>query len=120
MEFGVPKEVRDLEMRVGLTPAGASALVRTGHTVYMERDAGAGAGFSDEDYRQAGPQIVYSAAEAYGRADVVVKVTRPTAQEHSRFRSGQAISSFLHLSVASPDLLEAPVEREITAIAVAF
>jgi alanine dehydrogenase len=117
MEFGVPKEVRDLEMRVGLTPAGVLALTRAGHIVYMERGAGAGAGFSDENYRQAGAQIVYSAAEAYGRADVVVKVTRPTAQEHELFRIGQVIFSYLHLSVASPDLLEALVEREITAIA---
>ena len=117
MEFGVPKEVRDLEMRVGLTPAGVLALVRAGHTVYVQRSAGAGAGFTDEDYRQAGAQIVYSAAEAYGRADVVVKVTRPAAQEHSLFRNGQVIFSFLHLPVASPDLLEALAGREITAIA---
>jgi alanine dehydrogenase len=117
MEFGVPKEVRDLEMRVGLTPAGVLALTRAGHIVYVERGAGAGAGFSDENYRQAGAQIVYSAEEAYGRADVVVKVTRPTAQEHELFRIRQIIFSFLHLSVASPDLLEALVEREVTAIA---
>jgi len=117
MEFGVPKEVRDLEMRVGLTPAGVLALARAGHTIYIERNAGAGAGFSDEDYRRAGAQIVYSAAEAYGRADVVVKVTRPAAQEHALFRPEQTIFSFLQLSTASPDLLEALVEREITAIA---
>ncbi len=117
MEFGVPKEVRDLELRVGLTPAGVLGLVRAKHSVYVERDAGAGAGFSDEDYRQAGAQIIYSAAEAYGRADMVVKVTRPTAEEHSLFRTGQTISCFLHLSVASPDLVEALVEREVTAVA---
>ena len=117
MEFGVPKEVRDLEKRVGLTPAGVLALVRAGHTVYIERDAGSGAGFSDEDYRHAGAHIVYSAAEAYGRADVLVKVTRPAAQEHALFRPKQTIFSFLQLSTASPDLLEALVEREITAIA---
>jgi len=117
MEFGVPKEVRDLEMRAGLTPAGALALVRAGHTVYVERGTGEGAGFDDKDYCRAGAQIVYSAAEAYGRADVVAKVTRPTAEEHQLFRSGQVILSFLHLPVASPDLLEALVEREVTAIA---
>jgi alanine dehydrogenase len=117
MEFGIPKEVRDLEMRVGLTPAGVLALTRAGHTVYVERDAGAGAGFKDEDYRRAGAQIVYSAAEAYGRSDVVVKMTRPAAREHGHFRPGQVIFSYLHLSVASPDLYEALVTREITAIA---
>jgi alanine dehydrogenase len=117
MEFGVPKEVRDLERRVGLTPAGVLALVRAEHVVYVERGAGAGGGFSDEDYRRAGARIVYSAAEAYGRADVVLKASRPIAQEHSLFRAGQMIFSFLHLSVASPDLLEAFAERDITAIA---
>lgn len=117
MEFGVPKEMRDLEMRVGLTPAGVLALAQAGHTVYVERSAGAGAGFSDEHYRRAGAQIVYSAAEAFGRADVVVKAARPTAQEHRLFRHGQTICSFLHLSVSSPDLLEALIDREITAVA---
>ena len=117
MEFGVPAEVRDLEHRVGLTPAGVLALTQAGHQVYVERNAGETAGFGDEDYRRAGAQIVYSAAEAYGRADVVVKVTRPTEEEHRHFRHGQTILSFLHLAVSSPDLLDALTEREITAIA---
>ncbi len=93
MEFGVPKEVRDLETRVGLTPAGVLALTEAGHTVYVERGAGAAAGFANEDYSQAGAQIVFSAAEAYGRADIVTKVTRPAAQEHAHFRTGQTIFS---------------------------
>ena len=117
MEFGVPKEVRDLEMRVGLNPAGAQVLIEAGHTVYVERDAGAAAGFTDDHYRRVGAQIVFSAAEAYGRADVVAKVTRPTAAEYRLFRQGQTICSFFHLSVSSPDLLDALVEREITAVA---
>jgi alanine dehydrogenase len=117
MEFGVPKEVRDLEMRVGVTPAGVLALVQAGHIVYVERGAGASAGFTDEHYRRSGAQIVYSAAEAYGRADTVAKVTRPTAQEHHYFRQGQTICCFFHLSVSSPDLLVALTEREITAVA---
>jgi alanine dehydrogenase len=117
MDFGIPREVRDLEARVGLTPAGVSTLVRNGHTVYVERNAGQAAGFSDENYRRNGANVVYSPAEVYGRADVVIKVTRPTAAEHSLFRPGQMIMSFLHLPVASPDLLEALRESEITAIA---
>ncbi|RME44847.1 MAG: alanine dehydrogenase [Caldilineae bacterium] len=117
MDFGVPREVRDLEGRVGLTPAGVTALAEAGHTIYVERDAGAVAGFSDEDYRRVGAQIVYSAAEAYGRAEVVVKVARPTAQEHALFRPEQTIFSFLHLAVSSPDLYEALTARRITAIA---
>lgn len=117
MEIGIPKEVRDLESRVGLTPAGVSTLVRHGHTVYIEKNAGVAAGFSDDTYRHSGALVVYSAAEVYGRADVVVKVTRPTAAEHALFRSGQTLIAFLHLAVASPDFLAALREREVTAIA---
>lgn len=116
MEFGIPREVRDLEMRVGLTTAGVLALIQAGHAVYIERNAGVGAGFRDEDYRQAGAQIVYSAAEVYGRSDVVVKVTRPAAEEHKHFRPRQTILSFFHLQVASPDLFQALHKREITAV----
>jgi len=117
MEFGVPVEVRDLEKRVGLTPAGVHTLTLAGHHVYVERNAGAGAGFSDENYRHAGANIVYAAEEAYRRADVVVKVTRPTAAEQKLFRRNQTIFSFLHLAVSSPDLFEALKEHTITAIA---
>lgn len=116
-EFGVPREVRDLEKRVGLTPAGVLALAQAGHTVYVERDAGLGAGFKDEEYRRAGAHVVYSAAEAYGRADIVVKIARPTVAEYSLFRPGQTIFSFLHLPVASQDLLQALEEQYITAVA---
>lgn len=117
MEFGVPKEVRDGETRVGLTPAGVFSLVRAGHTVYIEQNAGTGAGFDNDEYERAGAQIVYSAEEAYGRAETVVKVARPTAKEHALFRSGQTIFSFLYLTVSSPDLLHAFAENQITAIA---
>jgi len=117
MNFGVPKEVRDLENRVGLTPAGVHALIEAGHQVYVERNAGAGAGFSDDNYRAFGAEIVYSAEEVYGRADVVAKVTRLAAKEHSLLRQGQTVLCFLHLAVASPDLVEALQEHSVTAIA---
>jgi alanine dehydrogenase len=119
MEFGVPREVRTLqsEMRVGLTPAGVKSLVRDGHTVYVEKGAGMGSGFSDDVFREHGANIVYSAAEVYGRSDTVVKVARPMEQEHKLFRAGQTIFSFLHLQVASRDLFEALQEKEITAVA---
>jgi alanine dehydrogenase len=112
MECGVPKEFRGLDRRVGLTPAGASALVQAGHAAYVARDTGARAGFSDENYRQAGATIVYSAAEADGRVDVVVKVAQPIAQEHPLFRSRRVILSFLHLLVASPNLLETLIRTD--------
>lgn len=117
MEFGIPSEVRDLETRVGLTPAGVLTLTQAGHTVYVQRDAGVGSGFTDEHYRQSGAQIVYSAAEVYGRADIITKIARPVATEHTLFRPGQTIFSFFHLPVASDDLYEALVERQITAVA---
>jgi alanine dehydrogenase len=117
MEFGVPTEIRDRERRVALTPSGVLSLKRAGHTVYIEHEAGAEAGFADDEYRDAGGQIVYSAAEAYGRADVVVKVARPTAEEHDLFRRGQTIFSFFYLPVASSDIIHALEERQVTAIA---
>jgi alanine dehydrogenase len=117
VEFGVPREVRDLENRVGLTPAGVYALAQAGHKVYIERNAGLGAGFADENYRAVGGHIVYSAEEAYGRADMVTKFSRPTAREHELLRPGQTVSCFFNLAVASPDLIQALRDREITALA---
>lgn len=117
MEFGVPKEVRDLEARVGLTPGGVHTLVSLGHTVYVERGAGLASGFTDEKYRLSGAQLVFSPDEAYGRADVVIKVARPTAAEYVRFRDRQTIMSLLHLPVASRDLYETLAGRQITAVA---
>ncbi len=116
MNFGVPKEVRPFEFRVGLTPAAVDTLVRAGHTVFVERGAGLKAGFRDEDYTAFGAQIVYSAKEAYGRADVVIKIGRPTEDEYDNFRPQQTILSFLHLAVASPDLVSILEKEEITAI----
>jgi alanine dehydrogenase len=117
MNFGVPKEVREMENRVGLTPAGVHTLVESGHTVYVERSAGAGAGFTEENYRNVGATIVYSAEEAYGRADVVTKVTRLAASEYQFLRPGQTVMAFTHLAVASRDLLDAMRNSQITAIA---
>ncbi|MDQ7843518.1 MAG: alanine dehydrogenase [Armatimonadota bacterium] len=116
MDFGVPREVRPGEQRVGLTASGADALVRAGHRVLVERDAGAAAGFGDEEYAQAGATVVYSAEEVWRRAAVVVKVGRPTAEEHAFF-AGQTLLAFLHLSVASPDLRNALAAGGVTAIA---
>jgi alanine dehydrogenase len=117
MNYGVPKEIRDLENRVGLTPAGVNALVQAGHEVFVQNHLGEGAGFSDENYRSMGATVVYSAEEAYGRADVIAKVTRLTSAEYAFLRQGQTILSFTHLAVASLDLKSALQQREITSIA---
>lgn len=117
INVGVPRERRPDEYRVGLTPAGVELLVAEGNRCLVERGAGLGAGFSDEDFARAGAQIVYSGEEAYGRADLVVKVTRPTAEELGWLRHGQAVMAFWHLASASPDNLESLLSRKITAIA---
>ncbi|MBI3943289.1 MAG: alanine dehydrogenase [Chloroflexi bacterium] len=116
MELGIPKEVRQLESRVGLTPAGVDALTKNGHTVWVEGTAGTAAGFKDETYETVGARIAYSPEELYGRSEVVIKVARPTAGEHKHFRPDQVLLSFLNLAVASPDLLEALRHKRITAI----
>lgn len=116
MNFGVPREQRPREFRVGLTPAAVDALVKAGHQVFVEREAGNGAGFDDEAYRRVGGQIVYTASEAWRRADTAVKVARPTTDEYAHFRTGQTLLSFLQMAVASADLLEAFQTRQITAI----
>lgn len=116
MEFGVPTEVRPDEHRVSLTPAGIHALAQAGHVAYVEAGAGVWAGFHDEEYRGAGARLVYSREEVWRRSQVVVKVARPTAEEHAYFQ-GQTLLAFLHLAVASPDLMAALREHAITAIA---
>jgi len=95
MEFGVPKESRPDEFRVGLTPAGIELLAAQVTPALWKHDAGRGAGFSDVDYEEAGARIVYSAQELYGRSGVVVKVGRPTAEEVEWLRDGCVILGFL-------------------------
>jgi alanine dehydrogenase len=117
MNFGVLKEVREFEQRVGLTPAGVYALAQAGHTVFVERDAGAAASFDDNEYRAVGARVVYSAEEVWGRAEVIAKVARLTEREYPHLQAGQTLLSFLHFAVASRDLAEALRLAELTAIA---
>ncbi len=117
MNIGIPKERRDLEMRVGLTPHGVSLLTRAGHACYVERGAGEGAGFSDYDYERAGGRIVYSTEEAYRRADMVLKAVRPTQEELEWLHEGQVLCGFLHLAAARKETVQALLEERVTAIA---
>jgi alanine dehydrogenase len=117
MHLGIPKERRPNEHRVGLTPAGVELLAADGHRCYVEAGAGLGAGFADEDYARAGAAVVYSGEEAYGRADLVVKVSRPTSAELAWLRAGQTVLAFWHLASASPDNVEALQRQKVTAIA---
>ncbi len=117
MDIGIPHERRQDDYRVGLTPAGVELLTAEGHTCYIETGAGLGAGFSDQDYQKAGGHTVYSGEEAYQRADMVVKVARPTVEEFDWMREGQIVMGFLHLASAQRDKVEILLSKNITAIA---
>jgi len=98
MRVGVPKEIKVLEHRVGLTPASVGELVHHGHAVLVERGAGAGIGQDDDAYRRAGASIAASAAEVFATADMIVKVKEPQAVERAMLRPGQVLFTYLHLA----------------------
>ena len=114
MEIGVPKETKDQEFRVGLTPNSVSVLSKN-HVVFVETGAGLGAGFTDEDYLQAGAKIVASAAEAWDKK-LVVKVKEPLKAEYQYLQKEQLLFTYLHLA-ADRDLTKALIESRATAIA---
>jgi alanine dehydrogenase len=115
MIIGVPKEIKDREARVGLTPAGARALTAAGHRVLVEAGAGAGSGHPDAAYRAAGGEVVPKAADAWG-ADLVVKVKEPLPAEYPFLRPGLTLFTYLHLA-AVPDLARALLEQKVRAVA---
>lgn len=117
MHIGVPRERRVEEYRVGLTPAGVELLTAGGHVCSVEHDAGKGAGFSDVDYQRAGGRIVYSSEEAYGRADLVLKVSPLASEEAPWLRDGSIVMAFLHLTTGRPDTVQELLARQVTAIA---
>lgn len=117
MIIGVSKEIKTAENRVGATPAGVDALVRADHKVLVEKDAGEGSGFSNEEYRRAGAEIVPTAADAWG-AEMVLKVKEPIEPEYGFFREGLLLFTYLHL--ANPKLKELTkllMEKKVTAVA---
>jgi alanine dehydrogenase len=115
MVIGIPKEIKDHEFRVSLTPDGARTLVAAGHTVWIESSAGVGSGFADDDYRKAGAKLG-SKAQVFENAELIVKVKEPLASESPLFRPGQTLFAYLHLA-ASRELTEALLDRKITGIA---
>ncbi len=116
MRIGIPKETSNEERRVALAPAGVDALVRSGHTVYIQSGAGLGSHFSDEDYIKTGAQIVYSREEAFQRAEMVVKVTSPTEEEVNLLQEEQILFSFLQLHVGKKNIVEQLLKKKIIAI----
>ena len=117
MHVGIPRERRNDEYRVGLTPAGVELLAADGHVCYVESQAGIGAGFSDTDYERAGGRIVYAPEEAYGRADLVLKAAKPTAEEVSWLKDGCILMGFLHLSIGRRDRVDSLLTKGVTSVA---
>ena len=116
MLVGVPKEIKNHEYRVAITPAGVKEFVNHGHKVVIETNAGMGSAISDDAYRVAGAEIVSTAAEVWSRAEMILKVKEPIAPEYSLMREGQVLFTYLHLA-ASRDCTDALIKSGITAIA---
>lgn len=115
MIIGVPKEIKQGENRVAMTPAGVEELTKAGHTVIVERGAGAGSGITDDEYEAAGATPADEAQFVYERAELIVKVKEPEAHEAAWLRDGQMVFTYLHLA-AVPELTRTLVERRVTAI----
>ncbi len=116
MKIGVPKEVKNHEYRVALTPVGAHELTAHGHQVLVERGAGLGSQISDEEYVAEGATILDSADDVWGSVDMVLKVKEPIAEEYHRMRDGLVLFTYLHLAADQP-LTQELLDRRVTAIA---
>ena len=116
MIIGLPREIKDKESRVGLTPAGVKTLHDAGHTILIEKDAGEGSGIPDEQYLGALGQIVDSADEVWQRAEMIVKVKEPVGPEYERMREGQILFTYLHLA-PDPHLTQVMLDRKVIGVA---
>lgn len=116
MRVGVPREIKDHEFRVALTPGGVETLVHAGHQVLVERDAGLGSGFRDEEYAQAGARIGDSAAQVWDEAEMILKVKEPLPSEYGYLRPGLLLFTYLHLAAAR-ELTQALLDHRVTGIA---
>src|SRR3954470_16756430 len=116
MIIGAPKEIKEQEQRVALLPSLAQQLKRRGHSVVVQKNAGFGAGYPDEDYAKAGAEIVDQAKDVFARAEMIVKVKAPLPAEYSLLREGQILLTYLHLA-ASKTLTEALLQSGVTGIA---
>jgi alanine dehydrogenase len=116
MRIGIPREVKNQEYRVAMTPSGAHELVRAGHEVYVEQDAGVGSAITDADYLAAGAKILPSADDVWQAGDLILKVKEPVAEEYHRMRADQVLFTYLHLA-ASRECTDALLRSGITAIA---
>lgn len=116
MRIGIPTETTHEEKRVGLAPAGVDALVRAGHTVYIQSGAGLGSHFSDDDYAKTGASIVYNPEEVFLRSEMIVKVAPLSEEESELLQENQTLFSFLHLAVGKRRIIENLIKKNVTAI----
>jgi alanine dehydrogenase len=116
MIIGVPKEIKSQENRIALVPAGAQQFVEHGHKVLIETQAGVGSGFEDDDYREAGAEIVPTAEEVYSHAQMIMKVKEPIGPEYKHIREGQIVFTYFHFA-ASRELTEAMIKSRCVALA---
>lgn len=116
MIIGVPKEIKNNENRVALTPAGLLSLINAGHRVLIEKDAGIGSGFTNEDYSKAGGEIIEKAGNVWSQAEMIMKVKEPLQSEYSFFREGLILFTYLHLA-AEPELAQALKDKGVIAVA---
>jgi alanine dehydrogenase len=115
MIIGIPKEIKEQEYRVGMTPSGVETLVREGHRIIVEEAAGAGSGLSDEDYQRAGAEV-QDKHRLFNESELIIKVKEPLPSEYNFFRDGQAVFTFLHLA-SSPELVNTLLKKNIAGFA---
>ena len=116
MIIGVSKEIKNNENRVGLTPAGAEALVKAGHKVFIEQSAGIGSGFEDKDYSAVGAEVIADKKKIFDEAQMIIKVKEPLEPEYDLFHEGQILFTYLHLA-PEPALTKALLDKKVTGIA---
>ena len=116
MIIGIPKEIKNNENRVGMTPAGVHELVKHGHTVFVQHTAGEGSGFSDDEYAAAGASILPTIEDVYAKAEMIIKVKEPIKPEYSLVREGQVVFTYFHFA-SDEELTKAMVDSKATCIA---
>ncbi len=116
MKIGIPKEIKERENRVAITPAGVKTLVAHGHKVFVQKNAGLGAGISNKSFSESGAQLLDTAEETWNTAEMIIKVKEPLSPEYELMKPGQILYTYLHLA-AERELTSALLERDVTAIA---
>ena len=116
MLVGIPKEIKNNEFRVGMTPSGVNSFIRNGHTVYVQKGAGIGSGFNDKLYTDVGAKILNSIEEIYSIAELIIKVKEPLKIEYPLIKKNQIIYTFFHFA-SSKELTEAMVKSQAICIA---